>query len=261
VTRPPSSDAPRRPAPGAPGSVQRANAPISVQTRFERFPASVKGAFVMRGADGNPHAIRIEWARVGRVPEGPGKPAPVEDRLFDVAPTRDLFVPFEIGVADLDPGWYAIESSVQVDGGRSFPFSSRAFTISWPRTDVRRGTIHLGRPIQAGGVAFFLDRVELGSDSAVVLWRDGAGPAGAEGGSNEPSGGGEEGVPADAMVVADGRALEVLPRDRGIRLYETRLPGERRTVSYPVPRAARSVSVVLRLASGGSSDPVELSLR
>ena len=255
------SDEPPLSLPTAGGSVRQPVAPISVQTRFERFPASVKGAFVMRGADGNPHVVRIEWANVDRMPEGSGKPAPVEDRILDVAPTRDLFVPFEIGVADLGPGWYAIESSVQVDGGRSYRFSGRAFTISWPRNDVRRGTVVLARPIRAGGAGFFLDRVELVGDASVVLWHEGAGPAGTHGSSNEPSGEQDEALAAEAIILADGRALEVLPRDRGIRLYETRLPGERRTVSYPVPKAARSVSVVLKLAAGGSSEPVALSLR
>src|SRR5438034_10410724 len=82
--------------------------PIRVQTRFERFPASIKGAFVMAGADGNPHAVKIERAEVVRVPDGPSKPVPVEERAMDVAPARDLFVPFEVGVTDLEPGWHRV---------------------------------------------------------------------------------------------------------------------------------------------------------
>lgn len=220
--------------------------PIRVQTRFERFPASLKGAFVLRGADGNPHAIEFDWGRVGRVPSGPTKPIPVEERQFDVAPIRDLFVPFEVGVSDLDPGWYRLESSVRVDAGRSWVFGSRAFSIPWPRGDVRRGSFPVAKRVRAGEASFVIDRVELAGDSASVVWR-----AENEGGE-EPRG--------DALLIADEATLELLPAEEGSRLFMTRAPGERRTVTYPVPRAARSVALVLRLTSGEESEPVRLSL-
>src|SRR5207247_10733978 len=82
--------------------------PIRVQTRFERFPASIKGAFVMAGADGNPHAVKIERAEVVRVPDGPSKPVPVEERARDVAPARGLFVRFQGGVPGFEPAWQPV---------------------------------------------------------------------------------------------------------------------------------------------------------
>src|SRR5206468_7130740 len=94
-------------APGARGSEAPVRVPVQVVTRFERFPASIKGAFVLRGGDGNPHSVRFQWAAVARVPKGPTRSIPLEDRLIDVAPGRDLFVPFEAPATDLDPGWYA----------------------------------------------------------------------------------------------------------------------------------------------------------
>ena len=123
--------------------------PIRVQTRFERFPASIKGAFVMAGADGNPHVVRIESADVVRSPGGVVKPVPLEDRQLDVAPARDLFVPFEVAVVEMEPGWYRLTTSVRVDGGRVWGFESRPFTIPWPRNDVRRGTVVVGRSVLA----------------------------------------------------------------------------------------------------------------
>ena len=36
---------------------------VSVRAAYERFPVSVKGAFLLRGADGLPHQVRIESAR------------------------------------------------------------------------------------------------------------------------------------------------------------------------------------------------------
>jgi hypothetical protein len=227
-----------------------ADAPIRVQTRFERFPASLKGAFVLRGADGNPHAAQFEWGRVGRVPSGPAKPIPMEERQFDVAPVRDLFVPFEVGVSDLAPGWYRLEASVRVDGGRAWPFSSRSFAIPWPRGDVRRGSYPVGKRVRAGGSSFVVDRVELAGDSASVVWRT----------ESHAGEGQEEGPPGDAVLVADGGVLDLLPPEEGSRLFVSRASGERRTVSYPMPKSVRSAAVVVRLRSGDESEPVGLSL-
>jgi hypothetical protein len=227
-----------------------ADAPIRVQARFERFPASLKGAFVLRGADGNPHTAQFDWGRVARVPSGPAKPIPVEERPFDVAPVRDLFVPFEVGVSDLEAGWYRLEASVRVDGGRAWLFPSRSFAIPWPRGDVRRGSFPVGKRVEIGDSAFVVDRVELAGDSASVVWR--TEPRTAEGPAEEPAG--------DAILLADGGALERLPLEEGSRLFASRVSGERRSVSYPMPRSARSAAVVVRLRSGGESEPVAISL-
>jgi hypothetical protein len=220
--------------------------PVDVSTRFERFPASLKGAFVIRGADGNPHAVRFDWARIARVPSGPERPVPIEDRQFDIAPSRDLFVPFEVSVSELEPSWYAIRSFLQVDAGRSFDYSSRLFAIAWPRSDVRRGSFRVEGAARVGRREFHLDLVELGPGAASVIWRE-------EG----------EDHPVDstrATLIADGAPLEILPEDLG--LPTARLaPGERRTVSYPVPRPTRSLQVVMKLASGEESVPLAIRLQ
>jgi hypothetical protein len=229
-----------------PGSEER---PVRVQTRFERFPTSIKGAFVMAGADGNPHAIRIEDAQVVRVPGGPVKPIPLEDRQLDVAPSRDLFVPFEVGVMDLEPGWYQLVSSVRVDGGRMWTFEGRPFTIPWARNDVRRGVLPVGKKASTGGIQFEVDRVELTADAAIVVWRV-AGRASDEGA--EPT--------ASAVLMADGQELSAVPPVPGSRAFEPRQPGELRSVSYPVPRSARTLEVVIRPNRGKASAPVPVSL-
>ena len=220
-----------------------AEVPIRVQTRFERFPASIRGAFVMRGADGNPHTVRIESARMLRVPDGPDKPVAVEDRSFDVAPVLDLFVPFEVGVADVEPGWYRVECRAKVDGGKVWTFHGRLFTMPWPRSDVRRGTLPVGRTAVARGVSFDIDRVELTGDSSTVVWRPRA----------------EDQAPAWAALLADGSELPALPDEASPRASEP-AAGERRSMGYPVPRACRSLAVVLRLASGERSEPVPVPL-
>ena len=232
--------------------------PVEVKTRFERFPASIKGAFVLRGADGDPHSVRLESAGVVRIPSGPRKPVPLEDRLLDVAPSRDLFVPFEVGVSELEPSWYVIESSVQVDGGRSWRFAGRPFTVPWLRSDLRRGTIRVGRPVVVGSKRFLVDRLELGPDSASVVWRADPGKRREEA---TPAGVVPGEQPGEAVIVVDGAVLELLPPNVAGTRSEFRLsPGERRSISYPLQRSAREVAVRVRVSAREQSDPLAVRL-
>jgi hypothetical protein len=216
--------------------------PLQVKTRFERFPASIKGAFVVQGADGNPHGVRIVSAWIARLPSGMRRPVPLEDQMVDVAPGRDLFVPFEAASVDLVPSWYAIESSMQVDGGRSYDFSSRPFVIAWPKGEVRRGSTRLDRRVGVGDRSFLLDRLELGGDSASVVWR-------VEGGQGDAT--------IEVAIVADGSRLEVLPTSVAALRPEFRTAAdERRTISYPVLRAVRSLALQVRVGARQQSDLV-----
>jgi hypothetical protein len=226
-----------------------AGPPIRVQIRFERFPTSVRGAFVMRGADGNPHDVRLASAWLARVPDGRDKPVSVEDRAFDVAPVMDLFVPFEVPVADLEPGWYRVETEARVDGGRSWTFQGRLFTMPWPRSDVRRGIVPVGRTVAVGTGSVEVDRVEMTADSAVVVWRWAGAEAGAEGASDPP---------VDLLLRADGQALPALPPEASSKAAEPRT-GERRAMTYPVPKACGSLAVVVRVGRE-ESDPVPVPL-
>lgn len=230
-----------------------AGLPVQVQIRFERFPVSIKGAFVLRGGDGYPHSVQFNWARVARIPAGPTKPIALEDRILDVAPIRDLFVPFEVAVVEMDPSWYVVESSLRVDGGRSYTYSGRPFTIPWPRSDIRRGTVPVSKTVRVGDLDFHIERLELGWDSAAVLW--------------QPPGGGDEAERKDppergagAILKADGVELEPLPDQAGSRLTEPRTPGQRRALTYPVMRSATSLHVLMQLPSGQESEPLPIKL-
>jgi hypothetical protein len=228
--------------------------PVDVRTRFERFPASIKGAFVLRGADGNPHSVRLVETRIARIPTGPASPFTAEDRLLDVAPARDLFVPFEAGVSELESGWYSVECSVQVDGGGSLSFSSRPFPIPWPRSDVRRGTARIGLSVRVGGSSYRIERVDLGPDSATVTWEAETPASSAPDASEE-----QEPRSAEAVILADGEPLDLLPAEATslrTRLQEFRFTGQQRSVSYPVPRVSRSVEVAIKLTSGEQSEAV-----
>jgi hypothetical protein len=225
--------------------------PVEVRTRFERFPASVKGAFVMQGADGNPHAVFMESAAVARVPDGPERLIPMPSLRIDVAPRRDLFVPFEASLSDLEPGWYAIRSVLEVDGRRTYAFTSRPFCLPWPRSEVRRGTISLRATVRAGQTKFYLDRVELLSEHASVVWRPAQPAAG-----DEDAGHGE-GV--EARLLSEGTPLEPLPPE-AVSGRGALAVGDRRTLSYPAPRSSRSLHVVMRTAAGQESRPLEVPI-
>jgi len=123
-----------------------------------------------------------------------------------------------------------------VDAARPQEFASRPFVMPWPRNDVRRGTIRVGKELRVGKATFRIERVELSADASTVFWH----------------GEGE----ADAIVVVEGSPLEMIPREALARLPAPRPSPERRTVSYPVPRTARSVAVAVRLRSGDGSDPL-----
>jgi hypothetical protein len=228
--------------------------PVEVRTRFERFPATAKGAFVMRGADGNPHTVRLERAAVVRVPTGPEKAVTGVAVQVDVAPSRDLYVPFEASLADLEPGWYALRSWVRVDGGREYAFNSRAFSVPWPRAEVRRGSIRVERSTKVGGSTFRIERVELGSDAAIVTWSPAPAP------SHRPRAAPEDASLAELLVSVDGQQLEVVPPDL-VRIPPGRVgSSEQRTVAYPVAQGARALAICVRLPSGEVSPTIRLAL-
>ena len=143
---------------------------ILVQTRYDRFPATVKGAFVLRGGDANPHLVRVVRAGIDAVPEGAAKEIPMGHIDVDVAPGRDLFVPFEAGIADLDPGWYVIAAEMEVDGDAIERSAGRPFSVPWPRGEVRTGSVPVGESVRLGDASLRVDRAELKSDRVILVW-------------------------------------------------------------------------------------------
>jgi hypothetical protein len=227
--------------------------PVDLRTRFERFPATVKGAFVLQGADGNPHAVRFESVRLARIPTGPARPLPLDEIVVDVAPARNLFVPFEASVSDLDPGWYVIRTQIKVDAGTLWTYSSRAFTVAWPRSEIRRGTLRVGRTVKVGGRGLSIERVELGSESSTVVWRPERRSAP---GHAEP----DDGAEPEVILLADGVPLVRIPPEALPPPPKSLSAADRRTVAYPVPRSAGSASIVVRLPSGEESESLQLHL-
>jgi len=92
--------------------------PIKVDVVFERFPASVRGAVVVRALDSEPHQIYLEAAEVvdaERLSRTVG-PVSAEQATIDVAPHGEVLIPFDIPFNALPPGAYCVMAEVLVDG-------------------------------------------------------------------------------------------------------------------------------------------------
>jgi len=131
---------------------------ISVRARFERFPATVKGAFILRGEDPDPHQVVFHQANVVGIGLGVSRPMPIPGTTLDVIPHRDLFVPFEMPIVDLDPGWYTMICDLEVDGLPNTFDGGRRFSVPWPRATVRRGALKVSRGVKVGDATVHVDR-------------------------------------------------------------------------------------------------------
>jgi hypothetical protein len=144
---------------------------VAFRAHFERFPASVKGAFVLRAADGDPHQVRIDVAKVREVVGSAGRTIDVAPMTLDVAPNLDTFVPFEFALTELSPGWYTLECEVAVDGSPTTVRPGERFAVPWPRAAVRRGQVPVRKSAQVeGGPRVRLEQLECGGDSSTLRY-------------------------------------------------------------------------------------------
>ena len=126
----------------------------------------------------------------------------------------------------------------------------RPFSVPWPRSEVRTGTVQVNEIVRAGRRCFRVERLELKGDRTAVVWRE------------EPA----EGTEAEAnpqqgsvhvLLRAGDRPLPAVPPDPG---NEAGPGAERRSTAYPVPKSAGNIRVVIKAVPGGLSDPIEVSL-
>jgi hypothetical protein len=164
---------------------------VAIRAHYERFPATVKGAFVLRGADADPHQVAIREARLAEIGGRGARPIGLAPAVVDVAPHRDFFVPFEFPIVDLDAGWYRLECDVDIDGTPVVVQPGSAFSVSWPRGTTRRGSIPVATDVSPDrGPAVHVDHVELATDAVRVHFS-----------SEEP---------VDVQVFADGDRLPIV---------------------------------------------------
>jgi hypothetical protein len=210
--------------------------PISVRARFERFPATVKGAFIFRGEDANPHQVVVEGARVVGLGSGGSSPVPLAPVTLDVVPHRDVFVPFELPVAELEPGWFTLVCDVDVDGSPASYDGGRRFSVPWPRATVRRGQVKVGRRVRLGGSTVHVEQVDCSGDSIRLHLLV------------EPAG------ELTLKLFADGRRLQVLE----LELEEA--TGRGKAVAYPLLRTDGALRVELRGRGRGEEAAIDIAL-
>jgi hypothetical protein len=203
---------------------------ISFRAAYERFPATVKGAFVLRSADPDPHQVRIESVRVIELSGGNGHGIDVEPVTQDVAPNLDLFVPFELPITELGPGWYQLACDVVVDGVAGQERPGAAFAIPWSRGVIRRGTVEVGKAVAAGSGKVRIDQVDCGGDSIKVSYT-----------ADEP---------ASIKLTADGMAVAVIDRSFD------EANGSGRVIAYPVLKTHRRLGIDVKGAPG----PIDIKL-
>jgi hypothetical protein len=209
---------------------------ISVRARFERFPATVKGAFILRGEDPDPHQVAFLAANVVGIGLGSSLPMPMTAVTLDVAPHRDVFVPFEMPVGDLEPGWYTMTCDLDVDGTLGTYDGGRRFPVAWPRASVRRGQVKVHRAVAVGGAKVVVDQVDCGGDSVKVHLRI------------EPPG------TIGAKLSADGSRLEVL------EMEIDEATGRAKITAYPVMRSHHTLRVELHGKGRGAEGAIEVAL-
>jgi hypothetical protein len=200
---------------------------VAIRAHFEKFPATVKGAFVLRSADRDPHQVVIRGARVTELSGAGAQPIELQAATLDVAPKLDFFVPFEFPVTELDAGWYCLETDVDVDGVSQIVRPDRRFSIAWPRATMRRGTVPVGEKVEIeGGPSVLVDRVECSGDSMTVHF------------SAEPA----ESV--GWRFQADGIPIALLDTE----LDE--LTGKGRVTAYPLLKTQRALTIELAHTRG-----------
>jgi hypothetical protein len=202
---------------------------VSIRAHYERFPATVKGAFVLRGADADPHQVRIEATRITEA--GGKRSVPIETEVvtLDVAPHRDLFVPFEFPTTELGAGWYGLECDVLVDGHPEVVRPGPRFPVAWPRATTRRGTIAIGVKAELAGDTITIDQVDCAADSIKLSYTAERGVAFA--------------------VAADGTNIPVLADE-----FDEQ-SGRGRVTAYPLLRSHAVLTI--RLAG---TDPIDVPL-
>jgi hypothetical protein len=210
--------------------------PVSVRARFERFPATVKGAFILRGEDADPHQVVFAAANVVGIGLGVSHPMPMAAATLDVAPHRDLFVPFEMPVSELDPGWYTLTCDLEVDGTAGTYDGGRRFSVAWPRATVRRGQVRVGKATELGGAKVVVEQIDCAGDSIRVHLR-----------VDPPE-------PLTVKLTADGDRLEVLHTE----LDET--TGRAKVTAYPLLRSHRTLRIELRGKARRADAALELTL-
>ena len=203
---------------------------ISIRAHYERFPATIKGAFVLRGEGRDPRQVRIEDARVIEVSGGGSQPIAMEAVTLEVAPHLDLFVPFEVPLTELGAGWYSLECDVVIDGVPDVVHPGDRFPVAWPRATVRRGPIPVGKSLDVSGDTVAIDQIDCAGDSIKIGFTAAKAPT--------------------LKLTADGATVPVLESQ-----FDD-ATGRGKIVGYPLMRTQRALSI----DASGAKRPLDVTL-
>jgi hypothetical protein len=203
---------------------------ISIRAHYERFPATIKGAFVLRGEGRDPRQVRIEDARVIEVSGGGSQSIAMEPVTLEVAPHLDLFVPFEVPLTELGAGWYSLECDVVIDGVPDVVHPGDRFPVAWPRATVRRGPVPVGKSLDVSGDTVAIDQIDCAGDSIKIGFTATKAPT--------------------LTLTADGATVPVLDTQ-----FDD-ATGRGKIVGYPLMRTQRTFSI----DASGAKRPLEVTL-
>jgi hypothetical protein len=203
---------------------------ISIRAHYERFPATIKGAFVLRGEGRDPRQVRIEDARVIEVSGGGSQSIAMEPVTLEVAPHLDLFVPFEVPLTELGAGWYSLECDVVIDGVPDVVHPGDRFPVAWPRATVRRGPVPVGKNLDVAGDTVAIDQIDCTGDSIKIGFTATKAPT--------------------LKLTADGATVPVLDAQ-----FDD-ATGRGKIVGYPLMRTQRALSI----DASGAKRPLEVTL-
>jgi hypothetical protein len=203
---------------------------ISIRAHYERFPATIKGAFVLRGEGRDPRQVRIEDARVIEVSGGGSQTIAMESVTLEVAPHLDLFVPFEVPLTELGAGWYSLECDVVVDGVPDVVHPGDRFPVAWPRATVRRGPVSVGATLDVAGDKVAIDQIDCAGDSIKIGFSATKAPT--------------------LKLTADGATVPILDAE-----FDDS-SGRGKIVGYPLLKTQRALSI----DASGAKRPLEVKL-
>jgi hypothetical protein len=210
--------------------------PVTVGVVFERFPASIRGAVVVRGADPDPHQVGLvqAWVAEAHAWSRTTHPVAVDPVVVDLAPRAEVMIPFDVPLGAMRPGWYVVAAEVDVDGQERVrgPEDGKRFLVPWPGEQVRKGPVTADVAIRVpGSSGAVVERLVCKGDRAVVRWRHAPG--------EEPEFG-------ELRVAAGSRKLPVLESSHDPAT------GARTSVVHPVFKDDRRITFELdrRLVSG-----------
>jgi len=153
----------------------------------------------------------------------------VQPATLEVAPNRDLFVPFEFPATELASGWYGAECKVAIDGSPEIVRPESRFVVPWSRGATRRDQLLLGKSVPVGGEKVRLDQLECHVDSVQLRY---------------------EGTEAIITLAADGARLPVLGTT-----FDTET-GSGSVTAYPLLRIHHALTIAIK----GADEPVEVAL-